>query len=267
MSTFKRAKVVMLPTNEKAEKCLMLRHNRLSYQPNYLTQEWLKYNDATSHHIYITSNDEIKEGDWCIMLDDFGNVFSKPQHYNNPKTQYLNKGLKKIIATTAIICTGYNKETSKTFNDYQYLPQPSQSFIEKYVEEYNKDNIITDVMVEYEEIFIPIQQDKLIDGITKVYWLPQGVCSEYTYHKNGEVGYMIEKGRENEYSIKELKLKINPKDNTITIKKVKDSWSRKEHIKQLEEVADLSYKAGLLAARNGVTRNDWTLTDWIEENL
>jgi hypothetical protein len=34
----------------------------------------------------------------------------------------------------------------------EFLPQPSQSFIEKFVEEYNYRGVITEVMVEYESI-------------------------------------------------------------------------------------------------------------------
>jgi hypothetical protein len=54
-------------------------------------------------HIYITSDEEIKEGDWTLMFDDFGNLFlcDKPQQYLGiEKGHHLNKGLRKIILTT-----------------------------------------------------------------------------------------------------------------------------------------------------------------------
>jgi len=54
-------------------------------------------------NIYITSYEEIKEGDWTLMFDDFGNLFlcDKPQQYLGiEKGHHLNKGLKKIILTT-----------------------------------------------------------------------------------------------------------------------------------------------------------------------
>ena len=34
---------------------------------------------------------------------------------------------------------------------------------------------------------------------------------------------------------KRLRLKVNPKDNTITIKKVKDSWNREEILNDIEQ--------------------------------
>ena len=76
------------------------------------------------------------------------------------------------------------------------IPKPSDSFISKYIEEYNKGNIITDLLVEYEE--------------GKSY--------------SGNEGLIIKEW-----------LKINPKDNTITIKKAKDSWNKEEVIRLLEK--------------------------------
>ena len=70
-----------------------------------------------------------------------------------------------------------------------------EQFTEKYIEEYNRGNVITDVLIEYE----------LISN------------EEYfgsTINPDDDVPYFDEK------------LKINPKYNTITIKKVKDNYSR-----------------------------------------
>jgi hypothetical protein len=72
-----------------------------------------------------------------------------------------------------------------------YLPQPSDSFIKYFIVEYNKGNVITDVMVEYEEA----------EEYDKVY------------------------GHENKFP----RLLINS-DNTINIKLIKDSWNREEVI-------------------------------------
>ena len=46
-----------------------------------------------------------------------------------------------------LINDGYGKYEST--NPSLNLPQPSSQFIQKYIEEYNKGNIITEVMVEY----------------------------------------------------------------------------------------------------------------------
>ena len=56
-----------------------------------------------TQHIYITSDEEIKVGDWTLMFDGLGNLFlcDKPQQYLGiEKGHHLNKGLRKIILTT-----------------------------------------------------------------------------------------------------------------------------------------------------------------------
>jgi hypothetical protein len=97
------------------------------------------------------------------------------------------------------------------------LPQPSQQFIEKYIECYNKDEIITDVLVEYNS-----SNDSLDYGGV---YIPSS-------------------------------LKINPKDNTITIKKLKESWTREEVVILLNK---LNHTLNI--------GSDLTLEQWIEENL
>ena len=101
--------------------------------------------------------------------------------------------------------TGY-REVLATTDESLNLPQPSQQFIQKYIEEYNRGNIITDVLVEYELIS------------NEEYFLN-------TINPDENVPYFDEN------------LKINSKDNTITIKKVKDNWNREEVDRLLDEQA------------------------------
>ena len=129
----KPSQVVMLSTNEKASLKLgqngLLVNNTFGYDSHF-----------TNQHLYILSDEEIKEGDWCYGMDG---IFQYKGKINLPDIELP----KKIIATT-------NKSIflPDRFPSFIYLPQPSQSFIEKFVEEYNKGNVITEVMVEYESI-------------------------------------------------------------------------------------------------------------------
>jgi hypothetical protein len=155
---WKKCKVVMLSTNEKgSQSTLALHSNKKLLLKCSPTAEFAEGSNGCKQHLYIISDEEIKEGDWCIMLDSFGNVFSNPQQYTNPETQFLNKGLRKIIATTdkslfkEVSATGYTEDRARTFYGKEYLPKPSQEFLKIFVEEYNKGNVITEVMVEYEE--------------------------------------------------------------------------------------------------------------------
>lgn len=243
--SFKRVKVVMLPTNEKAintlVKCRCDDGEYLSYVKSFYSVplgeafEGIKGkatyqggdfvgNIIAYNHLYFLSDEEIKEGDWYISA--MKSIIS--QHNG---TEKLPDGWKKIIATTdkSLVDTIHNP--AEEFKHIWELPQPSQSFIEKYVEEYNKGNVITEVMVEYD------------------YRVKSGTIDE---HKKGLAGY--------EY----FELKVNPKDNTITIRKIKDSWNR-------EEVIELMAKAFYTDCRVWKNRyQDWEEVDfdeWIEENL
>ena len=134
-------------------------------------------------NLYIISDDEIKENN-----THFYNPHSGQLHISGNHTDYIaiNKnGCKKIIATTDVSLG---------------LPQPSRQFIEKYIEEYNKDNIITDVLVEYEYL--------LDDRTVLPYW----------------------------------NLKVNTKDNTITIKKLKETYTKEELCQILENLTFFIWK-------------------------
>lgn len=233
-----KRQIVMLPT-EKADKCLMLRQEKLLHSSGYMTQEWLNYINAKSYHLYITSDEQIKEGDW---------VYDK---YINKIIQCVEelfkikhtKQYKKIIATTDESlsskcnnnCTNYITESCNSLC-YTSFPQPSTQFINKYVEEYNKGNIIIEVMVEYD-------------------------------------GTVLSTTSENDYD--EIKLKVNPRDNTISIRKIKDSWNREEIIQFADDWYDKNimddYLDELLDKNMSMRKLKFSESEtgkkWIAENL
>ena len=144
-------------------------------------------------HLYVLSNDEIKEGDYCYSYK-----MNKIVKSTCDVSREANKNIgfwEKVIATT-------DKTLSQT--NRTEIPQPSQQFIQKYIEEYNRGNIITDVLVEYELIS------------NEEYFLN-------TINPDENVPYFDED------------LKINPKYNTISIKKVKDSFTLQEINNILDE--------------------------------
>ncbi len=193
--TWIKRQVVMLATNEKAYTELIFRENRLMFQNKKSFKNDRKWSETKHFHLYILSDEEIKEGDW---YENNGVIFRADDKFDEGNNPNQNKNNKKIITTTdsslKIAGNDYDPR-SKTGREWIFLPQPSQSFIEVFVEEYNKGNIITEVMVEYENNtpkFIPIDKFNSKD------------LQDY------------------------IKLKINPKDNTITIRKIKDSWNKEE---------------------------------------
>lgn len=200
MEQFKKAQVMMLPTNKTAN---IGANNWYLQKTNTLI-----INNLISN-LYIISNDKIKQNDWCLNISK--NIIY--QKDNLP----MDIMWKKIIATTdKSIYPKCDGKCAKNKCVYMY-PQPSQEFIEKYIESYNNNKVIIDVFVEYKtNILYP----------------------------------MIENNN--------LILKVNSKDNTITIKKLKDSWNREE-IKLLIE----KYQNTFGTANASST----FVQDWINKNI
>jgi hypothetical protein len=157
---YQECDVVMLPT-DKADGCLLKGFKTLQYYPKeFFTQEYLKSSNRKSEHLYILSNDEIKEVDW---------VYSKSLDliYKVERLPLSAKDSKKIIATTNSSLKTYNEEydpRSKTGREWLFLPQIPQQFIEYFISEYNKGNVISKVLVETEPTKIRVGQYSYIDS-------------------------------------------------------------------------------------------------------
>lgn len=193
------ANVVMLQCKDDenaSPSALYLRKstNQLHYEGHVMTS------DTLNQHLYITSNEEIKEGDYFIYPTIKGLSIAK-HDYTEDITPTNLKG-KKIIATTdSSLTIEITKSNDNIFyiptTELKSLPQPSKEFIQSYIEFYNKGEVITDVLVEVKEICHKchnLREDKKCCSPVK------------EYHKNNYVFI--------------LKLK----DNTIIIKEKEDSW-------------------------------------------
>lgn len=237
MKQFKRAQVIMLPAKKSK---LYISSNKKLYLA-YKDYNGKELSGCTLHHLYTISDDEIKEGDWCIEGNKHPNLFQVKEFNSvtgivreiNGKP-YILDACRKIIATTDTSL----KEIIKNHNDFDSVfsyPQPSQQFIEKYIKSYNKGEVIADVLVEYEE-----KSNEDIQRELGIFGHDEGLLeSEYNeYIKTNSID----------------KLRVNPKDNTITIKKLKDSWNR-------EEVR------GLLIKFHNEFPERYNLEQWIKENL
>lgn len=203
------------------EQVIMLKTRGFSHiskaylaNPSYLRYSILGFKDDSfqsndNQHLYITSDDEIKEGDWFIgdnislkqcTLNNAGNINFKGGWYSG------SENCKKIIATTDTslkVKTYYEIEGNQEVN----LPQPSQQFIEKYIESYNKGEVITNISVEYETDKVTMActcKDNSI-GCSFAYYDGMDECCRKRF-PNGE------------YWNTTYKLKINSEDNTITVK-------------------------------------------------
>lgn len=198
---WKECNVVMLPTNEKAIQGDILipkSPHRMFAKLKDINVTLHKEDRFIPHRLYILSDKDIKEGDWFIHSTHIhGSRVKKAMGIRENvitckdlELLSTDMNISKIIATTDKL--HYFEETGKIHNNTvevcMTLPQPSDAFIQKYIEEYNKGNVIEKVMVEYHHLDVAV--------MSKI--------------------------------IRKETIRINPKDNTITIKEIKDSWTREE---------------------------------------
>lgn len=160
MTNEKKIKVVMLATDKPSKLGLVTVDNRL-----YQFEQAVKHE---GQHLYFLSDEKIKEGDWVLHKNIYGN-FSPPEKVIKVDGDTIECGIVfgsragvtkngagfyKIIASNNPELNGKYSipHPSNTRNQIvTELPRPSNSFMQKFVEEYNKGNIIEEVMVEYGE--------------------------------------------------------------------------------------------------------------------
>jgi len=241
MNQFKKAQVIMLPTEQQTNIVLNPTIKKL-----LLTKDWGHHDHSNKpikefiyigfvpQHLYIISDDEIKVDDWYyttldkeILKANKDTEVIMNEANINIKTTYKHTHFKIIATTNTSLSKKNDCDCGATTYEgcsqcLKILPQLSQQFITNYIESYNKDEVITDVLVEYEN-----NKVTALDKNSKEMW-------DFV-----------------------TKLKINP-DNTITIKPTKDSWNREEAKSLIRQYREEAWK-------NGNTVK--VCEDWITKNL
>lgn len=227
MSTFIKAKVFMLPSNKKAHEGQLVLGSkssvgafiasRRSLGNRYFDGDeshWKEYHRTeegklsfSPQHLYFTSDEEIKAGDYFINFGQFNHgVYYCLDDIHAENIKHHCKEFKKIIATTdkTLIVDIFAKQ-SHTDPVKIYLPEPSKEFLEVYVKAYNEGKKIEEVLAEMEDFG---EED----------WAGDNYTGEPIWRHDWRV-------------------KVKP-DNTITIKKVKDSWNYEEHCLDMQYYND-----------------------------
>lgn len=224
MNIFKDCNVVILFTNKASHIRVAGNNGKLIYKDEEAI--YLPY----VAHLYITSDEKLEEGDWCITPDNHPCIFGYDFRAMWSKKQILS--CKKIIASTdssiKIVIPRHND-----FDSIYNFPKIPQTFIDYFISEYNKGNKIEKTQVEYEIIRKGVSsgQDCIFGYI----------CSD---------------------TITEESLKVNP-DNTINIRTSKDNWNREEVSLNISNFAkDFSLANNLDFSKS----LDFT-TNWIKQNL
>jgi len=164
-----KAHVHMIATDKPSHIYFKNRINELGWVSGAYPSDLEQFPNQTgtqNQHLYITlpqSNLEIskiKEGDWCCDLV-YNRIVQAINITNSFVALDVSEGLshsnisnlEKIIASTekALFYIVSNGEPNPNDTTQILLPTPSQSFINHYITEYNKGNIIEQVDVELEE--------------------------------------------------------------------------------------------------------------------
>lgn len=188
----------MLPVKEKSS----IYYNKTTKEYWYSDNVLYKTDDVCiAQHLYILSDEEIKEGDW--FLDTYDNVLQCAS-ITSDTVRYIQDSwecfayrnhVRKIIATTDSLPLN-----SIIHNGDLFVSSIPKSFSFLYIYEYNKGNVIKEVEVKYE--------DCGTEDIGSVGNLE---------HLDTIVGVFLMGHR----------LRINS-DNIINIKRSKDSWTKEE---------------------------------------
>lgn len=250
----KRAKVVMLPTNDNQHPTLLLnpstgRMERPKHEYKYPASEY-KMAGYQCYDLYFIGYDKIVKPCWVFNENGVGKenkLFKVDTDIAIGNCAIHNWN--EVIATSAKL--GY---TSKSFykqfgemveeTNVIYLPQPSNGFVTTFINSYNKGELITFVNVEYNHVVIAeslenYDNDCVYVNGDNVFEYPSDYQEILQKHASLHEG-----------------IKVNPRDNTITIRPIKNSWNR-------EEVENLMRQAAYQVQSLTIGEFD----KWIEENL
>jgi hypothetical protein len=271
---YQECDVVMLPTNKESNLFIGDLSSQLHY--NYSIEKGKSINQ----HLYILSNEEIKEDDWYINNGVLFKADTKFDEGNNPN---INNNNKKVIATTDSSLT--KEMYCVSSGKYQEpLPQIPQQFIEHYISEYNNGNVITKVLVEVEEAVVNTKFNiHLNEHENIIEWF-------IVINPNNEISILTEKC---EYMkevgcIKDICIcNTGPKQETLeeaaettTIKYVNErekqtaylefiegaKW-QSERMYNREKVVELLTLAWATASAYGDNTDSDDCSSWIKENL
>ena len=142
--------VVMLPTEKASNLWKHKKEDRLGYSNGTTIEDSL----VIPQHLYITSDEEIKGGDW--YYNPAGNNFAPDMRLVKCESSHEAIACKnepvcsKVIATTDKFLGEPQLPLSDAWRDWfkNRLPQIPESFIKAFVE---SNGTIKEVLVEYEE--------------------------------------------------------------------------------------------------------------------
>jgi hypothetical protein len=243
------ASVVMLAT----DKSFIGYRKDWGKETLYLKDRHIITNDKTwqAIHLYITSNEPIKEGDWCLYNNleilQVQQIAKESIHFDNGEFEvYTNKfTTRKIIAST---------------NESLDLPQPSQAFIESFVKAND---------VEFDEILIEVEDvaGKLFhSGHSRFELLIDQNHNTITIHPFNNVRQKLINHLESNH-IEASKRRVEVIMNFIDTIHPIVVYNLKDMQKSFEAGARFGYCQKSIMANVGASCREPNWSNWSEQNL
>lgn len=210
MNEFKKCKVVMLDTKDSTVLAFNFKSNEL-FIPIFNS---LNHKECTYKHLYILSDDEIKEGDYVYdgkyNLPNIDHEVYKWSYENWIESpDFEDMKCSKIIAST-----------DETLD----LPRPSKSFLQKYCD--------SDGKIEFVNIECEVDYNK--DCKLEKFGSKINIYSKCNQFKKNDLDCT-------DCKMAFYKLKV-AKDNTITIHPLKNLYKREEVVTLLAQILGDSAK-------------------------
>lgn len=258
--SFKRAKVVMLPSEVSSDVKIILPNEEIRPNDWFIndlgtllkcigrSMEYIDFDGGFNtrpslckkvefYNLYFTSCENIKKGfsgKAIVTVKDDTRIKYLVDVIVTEQNQCYCKGDRKfpfeyyavnpIISTTDSSLLGEKisfKWMSIGLEEFKY-PKPSRQFINKFIKEYLNGNTITEVLVEYES---------------------KNISDNEGFFNLNDV------------------VKVNGRNNTITIKKINDSFTRKQHIENIKAFAKV------FVANTETAYKQAEIDKWIDENI
>lgn len=251
---YKECSVIMLPTKDNS--IITLNTNKeIHLQGNNNPKDYktLKQFGLTPQHLYITSENEIKEGDWYLDLTY--------QMVVNEEEGNICGNCRKIVATTDKSLLIEIESDSMRFDEPVGIPLPQipQQFIEDYV----KAGGIDEVLLEYETNYINWKHDDKIEALIDTLELKTDQNNCVITHPVEPKLYTKDESRGKRFRYIDtdiIKLKLN-QDNTVNITSIKDNSKHIYHINRLTNYLCTKFD------KNTSELIRIQIADWIEKNL
>jgi len=210
-SNKKEVQVHLVPTEDKShiinDRAIGLQYNSIPLDNT------LGYNPQ---HLYFTSDEDIKEGDWFITIDENQEIIHAVDEQWRALQKYegLKELSRKIIASTDPKLYQLH-DNGVLGQGITRIAQPTQAFIEAYC----KQGGIDKVLVEYETNNVNSQ--------------------EVMFHEEHKEYFFEDRvdGRWCSYIVLKENLKVDPIHNTITTHRIVEKTYTREDIRNAMEYA------------------------------